>query len=523
MRDIYATQFALTTDAAFEAARGMIAAWCLDRYPTAERLPLDQDRQSSLNSTDDVSWSSVEGDDGGARAWTMIFRHADREDPTLRWRILAQLVEFDAGVRFTYRMSQESIEGRVRPAIEVPGRPRIVRDLARNVGGTADGRALDGRVGDVHSDSVRGLVNFLRSPSRRLPVVALTLGSASGRPATDAEYLADQLIALAHVVLVSPVTATFELTDQLATRNLAVFDGAVRIYWPGLGNDADGYLHRLWLPSAVDLIDRRGAADGRVNGFARHLLTLIGDVAALRIPPDPVARDLRRQAEARQSAAERAEWNRLIAEQAIPDIFAEEFDRQTHRIEELELELAIADEDRARLEGDLARMARNMGMVRAAVAAERGDDDAVALAPTSITEALDRLAADHPDSVVVLDQAFESARETRYRHVDRAGEAMRAIGVVAQGWHDDTLGTSFDNAFAERGFDLRATSPVTQGRHQNEYSRTYKGHRIMVGPHLALGDGGSTDTIFRAYWYLDEETRQFVVGHVGRHLDDSTT
>lgn len=185
--------------------------------------------------------------------------------------------------------------------------------------------------------------------------------------------------------------------------------------------------------------------------------------------------------------------------------------------------MAISEEERTRLEGDNARLAFNMGTIRAAVASERGDSEVAVAPPASIVEALERLSAEHPDAVVILPDAYDSARETRYPHIDRATEALLAVGRVAQGWHDGTLGTSFDNAFTERGFDLRRVSEITQGRHPGEYGRTYGGRRVMVGPHVALGDGGSTDTIFRAYWYLDEAERKFVIGHVGRHLEDSTT
>ena len=82
---------------------------------------------------------------------------------------------------------------------------------------------------------------------------------------------------------------------------------------------------------------------------------------------------------------------------------------------------------------------------------------------------------------------------------------------------------SFDTAFRERGFDLRSVGETAIGRWPREYARTYEGQRVMLGPHLALGDGGSTDTIFRVYWYLDEGSRAFVLGHVGRHLEDSST
>jgi hypothetical protein len=522
VRDIYACQFALTADNAFDKAREEAAAWALDRYPGAERPSLDRDHAATLSPTDDVAWFLVAGEDGTARAWTLTYRHADSVDASLRWRVVLQLVDDGQGVRLTYRMSQESVEPRVRPAIEVPGRPRIVRDLARNLGGLVDRRVIDGHAEVVHSDGIPALAGFVRDAVRRLPIVALTQAGATGRCSTDPTYLANQLMGLAHVVIVAPATATFELTDRLG-RNLAVFDGAVRLYWPGLVEGGDGYVHRLWLPSAVEFIDRREAADGRVNGFARHLLALIGGVAALRIPPDPVARELRREAEARVAAAERAEWRRLLDEQALPDEFAEEFDRRAKRIEELELDLEIAEEERALLQDETARLAYNIGTIQAAIATERGDDDSAVAPPATIPEAVERLAADHPDALVILQDAYESAAETRYRHIDRAAAALRAIGAVAQGWHDDSLGTSFESAFAERGFTFRTVGPVTQGRHPQEYGRTYGGGRVMLGPHVALGDGGSTDTIFRAYWYLDEAERRFVIGHVGRHLDDSTT
>ncbi len=43
----------------------------------------------------------------------------------------------------------------------------------------------------------------------------------------------------------------------------------------------------------------------------------------------------------------------------------------------------------------------------------------------------------------------------------------------------------------------------------------------MLGPHIVLGIG-SPDTCARIYLYLDKERHRVVVGHVGRHLPDST-
>ncbi len=42
----------------------------------------------------------------------------------------------------------------------------------------------------------------------------------------------------------------------------------------------------------------------------------------------------------------------------------------------------------------------------------------------------------------------------------------------------------------------------------------------MLGPHLAWGN--SPDNALRIYLYLDRDNRAFVVGHVGRHLRDTS-
>ncbi len=522
MRDVYAAQYLLSAPNAFDLGRATAAAWCLDRYPGCERGDLDTDFEVDPSTIDRIEWQAIGARGRAPRAWSLTYRHVDHDDRTLGWRSLVQLTESEPGVRFTFRLSQESLEARIRPAMEVPGRPRIVRDLALQLDGRVDGRPLLGTASRARSDEMTPLVDLLLDPDRRLPVVLTTVLPETGRPTTDPDVLAGHLIGVAHVFAILTSPATFELTAML-DRSLSVFDGAVRIYWPGLTRTADPYLHRLWLPRTVDLIDRRALEQGAQDGFARNLLGLIGDVAALRIPPDPLVRSLRREAEAAARAAERAEWERRAAEQgAIADEFAADFDRQAKRIEELEFELEVADERIAELEAEKNRILRGFADVQLAVARERGDEPELTAGPTSIRDALELVASEHPASLVVLEPALESAAETRYAQLERAGAALKAVGKVAQGWHDGDLGMGFEEAFREHGFELRSVGSVTQGRYPREYGRTYRGRRVLLGPHLALGDGGSTDTIFRIYWYLDEDLRTFVVGHVGRHLPDST-
>ncbi len=366
-----------------------------------------------MTDTDQVEWSAFDGGETNDRGWALTYRHRDTDDSTLGWRAICELSETDGEVRFTLRLAQESLEPRVRPAVDVPGRPRIVRDLAKGLGGSLDGRSLGTHPWPVLSDEVVHLVHLLTDPARLLPVVVASIDPETGRPSIDPLQLADQLVGLVHVATLQTVPASFELTEHVG-RLRTVYDGAVRLYWPGFSLDADHpYLHRPWLSRTVDLIDGLTLVQGRPIGFSRRLLGLIGDVAALRIGPDPRVRMLRRETEKRRRASERDELVRRVAAQVtIPDVFADEFDRQARLITELKFKNELLEEENERLERDVERLVRSFADVQAAVAEERGDSDETAIPPRTIREALERLAGSCTDAVIVLPDAYESADAT---------------------------------------------------------------------------------------------------------------
>lgn len=532
MRDVYGTTFELRSPGSFVSARARIARWCMERYLKTELPDPAEDFVVDISATDHVDWATLTSESSGDRVWSLFFRHRDAVDTTLMWRVAIQVGQTDHLVRFTLRLAQESLESRVRPAVDAPGRPRIVMELADELDAGLDGFPLRSVPREVRSDDVTSLVDLLTDRNRRLPVLVTSVSIETGRPVTDPVELARQLVGVAHVSVIVVASATYELTDRIG-KSLSVFDGAARLYWPGFTIASDPYVHRLWLGRTVESIDQRATHRDRPVGFSRHLLALLGNVSALRTQPDPLLRALRRETDARIREAERNELARIteVAREAIPDEFAVDFDRQSDlirtqadRIAELEFQNEVLDDEKDVLNREIARLTRSFSDYQAAIAQERGDlgEDAE-IEPSSIAEGLERVATAHPDALVVLPEAYESASETRYRHIVRAIAALRAIGEVAEGWHTNQLGMSFDAAFNERGFDMRPVGEATQGRHPNEYGRTFEGRRVLLGPHVAIGDGGSTDTIFRAYWYLDEAERRFVLGHVGRHLDDSTT
>lgn len=57
----------------------------------------------------------------------------------------------------------------------------------------------------------------------------------------------------------------------------------------------------------------------------------------------------------------------------------------------------------------------------------------------------------------------------------------------------------------------------SQWRH---YEVKYKDGAVLLEAHLKIDEATSPDQCLRIYWYVDQDERALVIGHVGRHLPD---
>ena len=96
--------------------------------------------------------------------------------------------------------------------------------------------------------------------------------------------------------------------------------------------------------------------------------------------------------------------------------------------------------------------------------------------------------------------------------------ALRAVAAAADRFAAGTLDGGFHRFFQEAGFQYAGSVSFTAAtKWVRDYERMHEGKKITLGPHLKLGTGGS-DTCLRIYWWIDEEARKLVIGHVGKHL-----
>ncbi len=519
MRDVYACSFVLgvepgAVDVAYVTAATASLGWAFGHYPG---IPLPETVQIGRweRDVDYVDWRTLSVSSVEDRLWTMVHFQRDQTDPSLGWRTTEQLAREGAELRFTLRLAIEPIDMRVVPARFEVRPPRIVSALAETLSGTIDGQLVSSRPAQIGIDDVGRLVDLLTSPTRRLPVVAITSDPRFGRPLIDERRAAERLVGIAHVVTLLTGQVTWALTNELGENLLSVFGGAVRIYWPGFDRNADPFDHRLWLPTRIEEVEASG------RPLVDQLARLVSSVAVLRVPSDQLARRLWGLADV-EARGELDDLRRRIA--AAPEEFTAELWTDYERLIDTDMTQrerirALEDEITA-IRQNYGALARDYGLTAAASVDEADDDDEI----TTPRVAVDVAARNYSDVLVLLPEAIESADDCTYPNVPKLFSALNTIGDVARGWRAGTLSAGFPGAFKDAGLEYGpGVSNLTVGRTGSEYLRTYQGHEILLGPHVKLGKGTSAALLARIYWWVDEDARQFVIGHVGRHLKDGTT
>jgi hypothetical protein len=139
-----------------------------------------------------------------------------------------------------------------------------------------------------------------------------------------------------------------------------------------------------------------------------------------------------------------------------------------------------------------------------------------------------RLAAASSPHLVFTESAFESAADSPYRRPAEILDALRKLDQLGERFAGGQMGISLGQAAQEAGLSWRSgVSELARTRWAKHYVVTHDGNALDLGPHLALGSGSGAGLIARIYLHLADGNgavpRGIYVGHVGRHLPDTTT
>ena len=453
------------------------------------------------------------------RLWTLRRQLPHEYDPDLAWHLNID-VALEAGRCWVgIRTALSSHGHRVAPVRFDNRPPALVGAVVDGLDVAEDGWPLSREPAfAVDNEGVQALAHLLLDVDRVLPVVVITpverydddTDTYRTEPMVDAERIAATLVGLAHVTVFETAALTYQLTE-IVGRELSVFGGAVRLYWPGIDEEERPGGHKLWMPDRL--------AHPRNQPFESVLLRRIASSATFRVSAASLDARLRTTIESQRRSEIAALFARAQEASLAPEWQSElerawtELDRLRDDYAEVAAQLAVAHEN-------LRAMARHTPPAVIADDLAGGEDTTTGV--RTVAQAVEEAGA-VCRHLVILDEARDSARRAAYRQPARVYRALLAMDEVAGEWSGGSLPTGFRDAFAEHGFVFASdVSPSALGRYAHEYERTYDGGTVALGPHLAIGRG-SPVACCRIYFYLDEERHLFVVGHVGNHLSDSTS
>jgi len=336
-------------------------------------------------------------------------------------------------------------------------------------------------------------MRLLLDPSRTRPVVyvAHTLfATPPQRRPFDWDDLGLATAGLAHVWYAMDAQPSMEFAQQMGALHCRT---GARIYWPGLNLTDAPQRHNFYNQHYLETA-REPFPDMLARWFS-----VLSPVAFAE--PDE-SREVRRRAlEARLRVHASAEW-------------LDEYDRTLSHLEELrdevELQRQVIAEVRRRTPGSLAFL-----------------DSPGESPPATVAEAVERAVA-LCSHLVFLPEAIESARRSPYRRpYEMLNELLVLEEVAAQWAQPDGIGRSLSAAAADRGIDTWGRATRVGGAIGRQYERNWNGSRIRLEEHVRVGTGSGAQFCARIYFHKhdpgDFAARRFVIGHVGAHLDDSTT
>jgi hypothetical protein len=148
--------------------------------------------------------------------------------------------------------------------------------------------------------------------------------------------------------------------------------------------------------------------------------------------------------------------------------------------------------------------------------------------PGTVLEAVER-AAERFGHLTFTRSAFESAADSPFRRPADILDALERIDRLGALYADPSgFGTSLTEAATSLGLTWRSdVSELARNRHPDRYTAVHDGARLDLGPHVAIGSGSGAGFIARIYLHVADGSggvpRGLYVGHVGRHLPDTTT
>lgn len=193
-------------------------------------------------------------------------------------------------------LSVANVDSLVAPLPADARCPRVIRDLVSSeVKWTIENYSIPSPVPEVllGAEGARRLVEEIRSPSRKLPLVVVSQDDDGNIiwPHLD-DYIAADLAGLAKIFRIDD-EATWALSEQVGKLH-SCYGGAVRLYWPSRGDEKTDstVASKVWTPYSLVASDLQGQGRARLR---KTISRIVLSTSAIAISPPPIVAQIQRE------------------------------------------------------------------------------------------------------------------------------------------------------------------------------------------------------------------------------------
>lgn len=536
MQLLYATHFQIsprrdeTIPAALDRIKAQIQNWIIAWYArNGHPISIPSGDQIIEPLPGDALSVRTEGPLADGTAQTrVIWRHSDSRNEGLVWHVTATVSITQSLIEASFTVSLAAASFRPLPKSVPIRRPRVVRELLANEQCSINGLRIGTApqfVGD--SEMSEFTENLLCCPDRAIPLLLIS-PAVDGSLSVEPKEVADKLAGLCIVVVLKSTSATFALTS-LVGRELCCFNGAIRLYWPGLSSKSNPWQHPLYLSGSVKRYEQTKA------GFEGEVIASISSALSLRYVPGTVTREAaaaftkvrRDEIESLKQRYDKGITDskdfegvvRLVEEER--DTYKEELEAAKKRADSLLNELETKDQELEEMKknwADFEEFPRSAPETASQAEEEEEEEDAFSNVEDAVRFARDKFG----DNLEILDSAIEAATNCPFRSFGRVYQTLQAVNEVAESWKasldsKSSMGSDLVQAFKLKGFDFKKDiSQTCRTKFADDYKFNFQGKRRFFVQHITEGSG-SPNSCFSVHMLFDKTLKKVVVAHVGVH------
>lgn len=501
-----------------QTARSTVLKWAQAR--TAGRLP---DAAWKFDSFDHLAGgrdcSGVRFQASGEDVWIIRAEDPDKTVPGRIWTTEIGVAKIgEENPRFTLRLVASSTE----PTLDIePSVPGVVLQVINSPGlSTGNFQRLREKPVGIHSEhEAQLLIDALLDPSRKLPVIVLSVPSASvdpNKPLLDAPTLAKAVAGLA-LVVVLPAQFSWALTERFG-KQLSVYEGAARVYLPGFTEDANPFSgHQLILPQWLSTPSQASFGMARLRWAAAT-----GSVRRLQIGTDVLSFAAYRVRLLEQKQRELTDVGATEKEQLTTarqriELLEQQLDEKTRWEQELYRLFGEAEERAEAAETVAKASGFRIQQLESQITSRGGSPDESVKPPTSWDEFSNWSDEVLAGRIVLSPQTRKGIKSAVFEDVELAGRCLL--------WLANTFRTLKLEGSDGSLRDLVLEPGITNAHcGKDSFDFDWQGKKRTVEWHIK--NGGNTHDpkrCLRIYYFWDDTSLQTVIASMPAHLRTDAT